>query len=186
MGFALAAELANRGANVLLVAGPVNLTIKHPLVKQIDVVSAKQMYNEATRLFGKTDGAIMCAAVADYRPLEPMDTKLKRKSNNLTIELTANPDISAELGRLKTKKQVLAGFALETNDEQKNAALKLQKKNLDFIVLNSLNDRGAGFQTDTNKITILDRNNKITKFELKSKQMVAADIVDYIEFFLTL
>jgi phosphopantothenoylcysteine decarboxylase/phosphopantothenate--cysteine ligase len=181
MGFALAQQLANRGARVILIAGPVKLSVSHPLIQRINVVSAKEMYDKAVQFFASTDCAIMCAAVADFRPLKQEPEKVKRGSGNYTIELTPNPDIAAQLGKMKEQSQILVGFALESQNEIQNARKKIVKKNLDFIVLNSLNDEGAGFQSDTNKISIIDRHNKITNFELKHKDLVAADIVDYIE-----
>lgn len=177
MGFALARELADQGAEVTLVAGPVHLKINHPNVHRIDVESAKQMHDTCLEHFPNVDAAVMCAAVADYRPKEIADRKLKRTEASMNIELEANPDIAAALGKLKTSKQLLVGFALETNDERQNAVGKIQKKNLDFIVLNSLQDQGAGFGVDTNKITILSKDNNAQEFELKQKVEVAADIV---------
>ncbi|HKJ43434.1 MAG TPA: bifunctional phosphopantothenoylcysteine decarboxylase/phosphopantothenate--cysteine ligase CoaBC [Sunxiuqinia sp.] len=177
MGFALARELADQGAEVTLVAGPVHLKINHPNVHRIDVESAKQMHDTCLEHFPNVDAAVMCAAVADYRPKEIADRKLKRTEASMNIELEANPDIAAALGKLKTSKQLLVGFALETNDELQNAVGKIQKKNLDFIVLNSLQDQGAGFGVDTNKITILSKDNNAQEFELKQKVEVAADIV---------
>ena len=179
MGFAIAEELANEGANVILIAGPVSLHTTHPNIQRIDVVSAEEMHRAAITNFPKTNGAVMCAAVADYRPALKSDQKIKReKQGALKIELVPNPDIAANLGKIKKEGQLLVGFALETNDEKQNAHAKLVKKNLDFIVLNSLNDRGAGFQTDTNKISIITANNKTIDFELKSKSLVARDIVE--------
>lgn len=180
MGFAIAEELASRGASVFLVAGPVNLQIHSASIQRIQVTSAVEMNEQCRKIFPTVDGAVMCAAVADYAPVITADHKIKRAEGNLTIELKPNPDIAAGLGKLKTDKQLLVGFALETNDETFHAQAKLKKKNLDFIVLNSLNDPGAGFQTDTNKITIIDSHNKSIKFELKAKDKVAVDIVDYL------
>ena len=178
MGFAVAEELAQRGARVILIAGPVSIKTIHPKIERINVTSAEEMNSECLKYFPIANGVVMCAAVADFTPVVKADQKVKRGEGNLTIELKPNPDIAAGLGKLKTKNQILIGFALETNDEDKNAASKLVKKNLDFIVLNSLNDPGAGFQTDTNKITIIDKHNNFFKFELKSKIQVAKDIVD--------
>ncbi|MFA9389852.1 MAG: phosphopantothenoylcysteine decarboxylase [Prolixibacteraceae bacterium] len=178
MGFAIAEALANQGAKVILIAGPVNLYIHHPNIERINVTSAVEMYETAMERFPGTNGAVMCAAVADYRPLETSNKKIKRDKGSMHIELVPNPDIAASLGQIKTSEQLLVGFALETNDERENAWLKLKKKNLDFIVLNSLNDKGAGFQTDTNKISIINSDNKIIDFELKSKSLVALDIVE--------
>ena len=177
MGFALAEELAEQGAMVTLVSGPVALQCHHPGIKRIDVISAGQMKQVALTVFPETDGAIMCAAVADYRPKFPSEQKIKRTSGDMTIELEANDDIAACLGQLKTHTQVLVGFALETQDEKSNALQKMKRKNLDFIVLNSLQDKGAGFGVDTNKITILTKDNKAIDFQLKMKTEVARDIV---------
>jgi phosphopantothenoylcysteine decarboxylase/phosphopantothenate--cysteine ligase len=181
MGYAIAETLANYGAKVYLISGPVNLSIKHANIERIDVLSALEMYEKATELFPKVDGAIMSAAVADYRVAEVADQKIKHQNQtNLSINLLENPDIAAALGVLKKEHQLLIGFALETNDELENAQKKLKKKQLDFIVLNSLNDKGAGFGHDTNKISIVESGNKITKYELKSKKDVSLDIVNRI------
>ena len=180
MGFALAEECALRGSEVILIAGPVSLKNNHPNIKRIDVESAQQMYDASIQNFESADVAILCAAVADYRPKEQADAKIKRVDGvDLTLELVPNRDIAASLGKLKKENQILIGFALETNDEQNNALKKIEKKNLDFIVLNSLNDAGAGFQHDTNKISILSRNGNKKDFELKDKKTVAKDILDY-------
>ncbi len=182
MGFALAEVHASRGAEVILITGPVNLSVNHPMIKRIDVESADQMYESATQFFPNIDGAILCAAVADYKPATFSKNKIKKKDGDpMSIELVANPDIAAALGKMKKKGQVIAGFALETTDEEKNAQDKLKKKNLDFIVLNSMNDTGAGFKTDTNKITILFPDNSKKDFPLKSKVAVANDIADEME-----
>lgn len=178
MGYALAEELANMGAKVILVSGPVAVTTKHIGVEVISVVSAAEMYAKSVSVFPFCDGAIMCAAVADFTPLEVGNIKTKRGNENWNLELKPTKDIAATLGASKTKKQLLVGFALETNDEIENANKKLKKKNLDFIVLNSLQEKGAGFQVDTNKITIIDKDNKQQFFELKSKKEVASDIVE--------
>jgi phosphopantothenoylcysteine decarboxylase/phosphopantothenate--cysteine ligase len=178
MGFAIAEELASRGANVILVAGPVHLKTINKNIQRIDVTSANEMNKQCLSVFHVVDGAVMCAAVADYMPVNKEVVKLKRGAGNLTIELKPTPDIASGLGKIKTEKQLLVGFALETNNETENALAKLKKKNLDFIVLNSLNDPGAGFQTDTNKITIIDRHNNLLNFELKTKELVAVDIVN--------
>ena len=177
MGFALAEELAKEGAEVTLVTGPVHLKTTHPNIRRVDVESAMEMHNACLEHFPATDAAIMCAAVADYRPKEQADRKIKRKAGEMNIELQATEDIAAALGQLKTPSQRLVGFALETNDEKQNALAKMQKKNLDFIVLNSLQDNGAGFGVDTNKITILSKDNNAQEFELKQKAEVAVDIV---------
>jgi len=178
MGFSIAEKLAEEGAQVTLISGPSACQAKHSNIHRIDVVSAQEMYEASFKHFPNCDGAIMTAAVADFTPLNPVDAKVKREKSNYTIELTPTQDIAASLGQIKSEKQFLVGFALETNNEEYNAQLKLEKKNLDFIVLNSLNDSGAGFQHDTNKITIFSRNGQVKKFELKPKSQVAKDIVD--------
>lgn len=181
MGFALAEELIKQGAKVTLIAGPVSLTCS-PAIKRINVVTAAEMYYAALKEFPNTEAAIMCAAVADYTPVDTSKDKLKRKDDSeLTIRLKPTQDIAAALGRLKTPQQYLVGFALETNNEVFNAQKKLKKKNLDFIVLNSLNDAGAGFSHDTNKITIFDKDTSVHKFPLKSKQEVAKDIIAFLD-----
>jgi phosphopantothenoylcysteine decarboxylase/phosphopantothenate--cysteine ligase len=177
MGYAIANELAFYGAKVSLVSGPVNVKNTNPLVTVIQVESAAEMLRQCLLLFSETDGAIMCAAVADFTPENFSENKLKRGKHGLTISLKPTNDIAGELGKIKTSKQILVGFALETNDELANAISKLQRKNLDFIVLNSMQDTGAGFGVDTNKITIINKNNNQTFFELKSKTEVASDIV---------
>lgn len=180
MGYAIAEELAKRGAKVSLVSGPTNISSTHPNITKTDVVSAEEMYQKCIDIYPNTHGAVMCAAVADYRPDSYSDVKIKRKSNDLSINLTPNKDIAAELGKIKKQEQLLVGFALETNDEVQNSAKKLQSKNLDFIVLNSLRDKGAGFNHDTNKISIIFKDGKAEHFDLKSKADVAKDIVDQI------
>jgi len=178
MGYAIAEELAERGAKVILVSGPCQLQVKHVNIERIDVVSAHEMLMACETNFKHVDGAIMSAAVADYTPSMPADQKVKRTLSELSIDLRATVDIAAALGSVKTKQQMLVGFALETQDAVANARKKLTKKNLDFIVLNSLADKGAGFNTDTNKITLISQYNKIKEFSLKSKADVAMDIVD--------
>ena len=180
MGVALAAELAERGAEVKLILGPSSQKIEHPRVETIRVTTAQSMYEAAKKNFEESDISIWAAAVADYRPVHVADKKIKKKEKTLTIELEKTIDIAATLGQLKRADQLMIGFALETNDEMKNAQGKLERKNFDFIVLNSLRDKGAGFAVDTNKITILRKGNKMKKFELKSKRKVAVDIVDEI------
>ncbi len=181
MGFALAECLAEQGAEVLLISGPVHLpTPKHPKIKRIDVLSADEMFQTAVKHFPEVDGGIMSAAVADYKPSCYSDKKIKRNNDDRSITLSANPDIAAYLGSIKKDNQILVGFALETNNEEDNAFLKLKKKHLDFIVLNSLNDKGAGFGHDTNKISIINQDNKKEVFELKTKKEVAFDIVNTI------
>lgn len=179
MGFALAETCARRGAEVRLIAGAVALSTQHPNIKRIDVESAEEMYREAMASFPDSDAAILCAAVADYRPATASQDKIKREDKEeMTLRLVSNKDIAAALGAAKRKDQILAGFALETYDEISSAEKKLQKKNLDFIVLNSLREPGAGFRVDTNKITILDNKGETTSYPLKSKQEVAVDIVN--------
>lgn len=179
MGFALAAECAARGADVTLVAGPVSLKTPHAAITRVDVESAEEMYKAATEAFPSCDAAILCAAVADYRPATRADKKIKRTGEGMTIELEANKDIAAALGRQKSAEQRLVGFALETNDGETNAREKLAKKNLDFIVLNSLADKGAGFAYDTNKVSIIS-NEGVTEYPLKSKLEVARDIISHL------
>jgi len=178
MGFALAEACAGRGAEVFLISGPVHLTINHPNIRRIDVHSAGEMQAEALRIFPQTDAGILCAAVADYKPADFSEEKLKRTGEALHINLIPNPDIAASLGEIKKAGQILAGFALETGNEVQNAFDKLQRKRLDFIVLNSLRDSGAGFQTDTNKISVLTAKGEKIDYPLKSKREVAEDIID--------
>lgn len=180
MGFALAEEIARRGGAVELVLGPVSLSTAnlHPRIHVTQVESAGEMYEACVRLFPESDGGILCAAVADFTPEQRADEKIKRKGDDLVVRLKPTRDIAAAMGHLKSDSQVLVGFALETNDEEVNAERKLEKKNLDFIVLNSLRDEGAGFRTDTNKITIIRRDRTSVPFPLKSKADVAVDIVD--------
>lgn len=180
MGVAIAEAAAKRGATVKLVIGPSSVPSNHPSINRVDVVSAEEMYQVCVKEFKGVDVAIMTAAVADYRPANIAKEKIKKKDTALQIELEPTKDILAELGKQKKKGQTLVGFALETENELKNAAGKLKAKNLDFIVLNSLKDKGAGFRHDTNKITIIGRNNKTTEFELKSKQEVATDIINQV------
>ena len=178
MGMALAEAAANRGANVSLVLGPSAQDSRHPNVTIYRVQTAQEMHEQATALFPECDAAILAAAVADYRPKTAADKKIKKQNNNLTIELVENPDIAQTLGKMKKNNQRLVGFALETNDEIANARKKIQKKNFDFIVLNSLKDKNAGFNFDTNKITIIHSDNNTQEFELKSKKKVAEDIIE--------
>ena len=166
------------GARVILVTGPVALQCKNSNINRIDVVSAVEMHEQCLKHFEACNGAIMVAAVADFAPITTETKKIKRTSTNCFIELQPNPDIAASLGKIKLDNQVLVGFALETNDEEQNALAKLQKKNLDFIVLNSLRDSGSGFQYDTNRIKILDKYGIVQAFGLKQKSEVAADIVN--------
>jgi phosphopantothenoylcysteine decarboxylase/phosphopantothenate--cysteine ligase len=177
MGFAIAESLAAKGASVKLIAGPTHLNTKNCNIERIDVKSAEQMYNATVKEFEQADVAILSAAVADYTPKNVFSQKVKKADNVLNIELQPTKDILAQLGRMKTDKQTLVGFALETNDEENNAKQKLSKKNLDFIVLNSLNDKNACFGFDTNKVTIIDSNGNMTKTDLKSKSEIAEDVV---------
>ncbi len=178
MGFAIAEEIAERGAHVHIVCGPVSIELKNPSIQRINVKSADEMYHACMEVFPGMDAAILTAAVADFKPAKIHKTKLKRDGRPVLMELIPNPDILAALGKTKKENQVLAGFALETDNELDNARKKLQNKNLDFIVLNSMQDEGAGFGTETNKITILDNKNQVSGFELKSKKLVAVDIAD--------
>lgn len=179
MGFALAEACAQQGAEVTLIAGPVSLTTNHPNIQRVDVESAEEMYEAAMVAYPEADAGILCAAVADYRPEVQADEKIKRENKgDITLHLVPNKDIAASLGAIKRKGQLLVGFALETNNEATNAESKLKRKNLDFIVLNSLRDAGAGFRCDTNKISIIDNKGELTAYPLKSKQGVATDIVN--------
>ncbi|WP_303029049.1 bifunctional phosphopantothenoylcysteine decarboxylase/phosphopantothenate--cysteine ligase CoaBC [uncultured Duncaniella sp.] len=181
MGYALAEECANRGAEVTLVSGPVNLRAENPAIRTVNVESAREMLSACQEVFPDVDVAVMCAAVADYAPAHPQDHKIKREHQDVpTIELIKNPDIAATLGKEKKQYQILVGFALETDNEFSNATEKLQRKNLDMIVLNSMRDKGAGFGTDTNKVSIFDRSGNRIDFPLKSKKDVATDIVNEI------
>ena len=180
MGFAIAEELADKGASVTLVHGPVSISTKNSAIKVIGVTSAEEMHKECIKAFPQADITVMSAAVADYRPSIRSGEKIKKTEGTLKLELVPNTDILSELGKKKAAKQLLVGFALETNDEIKNASAKLKRKNLDAIVLNSMRNKGAGPGGDTNKITIIDRQNKTTTFELKAKNAVATDIVSYI------
>ncbi len=177
MGFALAEKCAQQGAQVTLISGPTSLSVSNPNIERINVLSAQEMYEQAISFFPDMDAAILCAAVADYRPKTLSPTKVKSKSENLTIELVKNKDIAAELGKIKKAEQKMIGFALETNDEIKNAQQKLASKNLDYIILNSLQDDKAGFGYDTNKVTIISPNS-ITPLPLMSKKEVAERIVE--------
>ena len=177
MGFALAEECADRGAEVTLIAGPVALRTTHPNIRRIDVESCEDMYQAATQAFPQQDAAILCAAVADFRPEHATDQKIKRGKDDLVIRLKPTYDIAAELGHMKSEHQVLVGFALETNNEEANAQRKLEKKNLDFIVLNSLQNKGTCFQSDENQISIISRDGR-QDYERKPKPDVASDIVD--------
>ena len=179
MGFEIAKAAANLGAEVILITGPTHQKVKHSLIQVIPVFSAQDMYDAAHQFFNTVDVAILSAAVADYRPKEISTSKIKKKGETLTLELEKTKDILASLGAIKTK-QLLVGFALETDNELEYAKGKLKKKNLDLIVLNSLRDKGAGFKTDTNKVTIIDNKNNINAYQLKSKAEVAIDILSVI------
>ena len=181
MGYALADEAARRGATVTIVSGPVAVKPQSSDIKIISVQSAREMLDAAQKQFANADIAIMCAAVADYAPEHCADKKIKREKDEVpVIKLVKNPDIAATLGKEKNAHQYLVGFALETDSEQSNARQKLHTKNLDMIVLNSLRDSGAGFGTDTNKVTIFTNDGSSESFDLKSKDRVAADIFDTI------
>ncbi len=180
MGYAIAEELASRGASVTLISGPVQVKAKHPNIKVFDVVSAQDMYNACMENFPKCDAAVMSAAVADFTPATKADQKIKKTGDDMTLHLSATKDIAKALGQMKTGRQVFVGFALETQNEMANAQKKLESKNFDFIVLNSLNDKGAGFGHDTNKITIVSRMDGTVDFALKPKTEVASDIADQI------
>ena len=180
MGFSIAEVLAENGANVVLLTGPSNETVKNPNIQRVDVTTSEDMYKKGMEYFSTSDITVCAAAVADYKPTQVSSEKIKKEDEVFTIELTKTIDILNEFGKIKKKGQILVGFALETNNELENAKAKLSKKNLDFIVLNSLNDENAGFQHDTNKVTFIDINNDIQRFELKSKKEVAKDIVEKI------
>ncbi|MBC7745225.1 MAG: bifunctional phosphopantothenoylcysteine decarboxylase/phosphopantothenate--cysteine ligase CoaBC [Flavobacterium sp.] len=176
MGFAIANELAVLGASVTLITGPVSLSIVNSSINRIDVTSAEEMFEAVSKSFDESSIIIMSAAVADYKIDNPSSIKIKKSELNFDLHLTKTIDILTTLGKQKTKDQILVGFALETNNEEENAIEKLKSKNLDFIVLNSLNDKGAGFKSDNNKITIIDKQLNKNVFDLKSKNLVAADI----------
>lgn len=181
MGLALARAFADRGVEVELICGPMHLTVNHPLIHRTDVESAREMYEAATRLFPSCNGAILAAAVADYRPESQSQTKLKKEgSEGMTLRLTQNPDILASLSAMRKEGQIVAGFALETDNAMENATAKLQRKKIDFIVLNSMADAGAGIGTDTNKITIIDSDGTTKAGNLKSKADAAADIAEHL------
>ncbi len=179
MGFALAECFAENGAEVTLVAGPVNLKTTNPKIRVISVMTADEMFAEVQQYAAEADIWVFAAAVADYKPKEAAQTKIKKDADSFTIELVKNVDIAATLGKQKRPDQFAVGFALETNNELANAQSKLQKKNLDMVILNSLQDAGAGFKHDTNKISIVEASG-VTSFELKSKTAVAQDIVQAI------
>jgi phosphopantothenoylcysteine decarboxylase / phosphopantothenate---cysteine ligase len=178
MGYAVAEEFAQSGAKVFLISGPVNLTSSNQSIKIIKVESAEEMFNASVDVFGECDGAVLAAAVSDFTPGQKEPRKIKRGKEAWNLNLMPTKDIAAHLGEIKKEKQVLAGFALETENGLENAREKLAGKKLDFIVLNSPNIPGAGFNTDTNKVTIIDKYNNQRDFELKSKKEVARDIVE--------
>lgn len=180
MGYAIAEECASRGAEVVLISGPTSLNVHNSNIKLVRVNSAREMYEACNQEFPQCNAAVLSAAVADFTPQNVSDTKIKRKDNNLEITLKPTDDIAASLGKQKGDR-VLVGFALEKENELENAIGKLERKNFDFIVLNSMNDKGAGFNHDTNKITIINRSKEVKNYDLKSKVMVAKDIVDEIE-----
>ncbi len=177
MGYALAEECAQRGAEVVLISGPVALSAKNPAIRVVSVESASQMYSAAVAEFSDCHSAILCAAVADFTPQISASSKIKREKGDMVLHLAPTKDIAAELGKLKRKEQHLVGFALETDNERSNAIHKLESKNLDFIVLNSLKDKGAGFAVDTNKISIISKTS-VLEYPLKPKSEVAHDIID--------
>ena len=179
MGFELAKKAANLGAEVILISGPSHEKINHSFIHRIDVVTADEMYNACHQYFKNVDIAILSAAVADYKPVKASSEKIKKSEQQLLIDLEPTKDILSSLGKLKTN-QFLVGFALETENEIANAIAKIDKKNLDLIVLNSLKDQGAGFKIHTNKVSIIDKSKKISEFGLKSKEAVASDIFDIV------
>ncbi len=178
MGYALAEALAGRGAQIELVSGPVNLSLNHPNIKITKVTSAVEMFEASKRIYGDCDITVFAAAVADYVPENPENQKIKKSEDRLLLQLKKNPDIAAELGKLKSDKQINIGFALETQNGIEHAKQKIKAKNFDLIILNTLEDEGAGFGTDTNKITLIDTNNNTTNFELKLKHELAKDIAN--------
>ena len=180
MGYAIAEELAKLGASVTLITGPTNQTTNHSSIRVVRTTSADEMFKASMDVFTYSDITVLSAAVADYKPVHTASQKIKKSGNTITLELTHTQDIAASLGKIKKNGQLLVGFALETENEQANAEKKLISKNFDLIVLNSLNDKGAGFAGDTNKITILDKQNRVKEFSLKTKKEVARDIVNAI------
>ena len=186
MGFALADECASRGAQVTLVAGPVSIKTECPSIERVDVTTAVEMHDAVMAALPQADAIILCAAVADYRVENIANSKIKReKTENPIIQLTPNPDIARAVGQVKRPDQVSVGFALETDNESTNAQGKLERKNLNFIVMNSLRDKNAGFQVDTNKVTIFTDNGDVIEGECKSKRAVAHDIVDILQTYLS-
>ena len=180
MGYAIAEQCAECGAKVILVSGPTNLSIKHADINRINVMSGEEMYQTCSKYHSSSDITIFCAAVADYTPKNPSDSKVKRQADELVIELVKNKDIAAELGKQKKNNQIHIGFALETDNEVVNAQGKLSKKNLDYIILNSLQDENAGFGYDTNKVTIISIDS-ITPLPLMSKKEVAIEITNLLK-----
>jgi phosphopantothenoylcysteine decarboxylase/phosphopantothenate--cysteine ligase len=180
MGIAIAEAASDLGAEVALVLGPVESMPENQSIKIVKVTTADSMANECTRRFPECDIAILAAAVADFTPEIIESKKIKRTGQEIVLRLKPTKDIAGSLGKVKRENQILAGFALETDNEIENATNKLRKKNLDLIILNSLREQGAGFGFDTNKITIIDRNNIIDKFELKTKKEAAKDILEKI------
>ncbi|HMG15737.1 MAG TPA: bifunctional phosphopantothenoylcysteine decarboxylase/phosphopantothenate--cysteine ligase CoaBC [Saprospiraceae bacterium] len=181
MGIAIAEEFVKRGAMVELILGPTYIVVENPGIIVHKIQTAKEMYDEVLEHFNDSNVVVLCAAVADFRPVEKSNTKIKKGDSSIDIQLEPTVDIAASLGSIKKASIKLVGFALETDNEENNAINKLKSKNLDMIVLNSLKDQGAGFKVDTNKVTIYFKDNKQKKFELKSKKEVASDIVDCIE-----
>jgi len=179
MGYEIVKQFLDKGAYVTLISGPTKLSLEHPNLNLIRITTAEELLTQVKEFWPKSDIGVFSAAVADYRPKEIASQKIKKNSSEISIELVKNPDVLAWAGENKSASQLLVGFALETNNLEENGKLKLEKKNLNFIVLNTLQDSGAGFGVDTNKITILDNHNNLTSFELKSKAEVASDIVDY-------
>ncbi len=177
MGYAIAETFLEQGAEVILVSGPVCLTLEHPRLKLVKVNSAEEMYQSCRRFFEKADIAVFAAAVADYRPAIIAGQKIKKEEDSFSIKMIKNVDIAAEFGKIKREAQLSIGFALETNDELKHAVGKLNKKNFDLVVLNSMNDANAAFGFDTNKITVIRKDYSRTVYPLKSKKEVAEDIV---------
>jgi len=180
MGYAIAQQFLEKGAQVFLISGPVNLSLHHPNLKIVKIKTANEMYLACCHFFEEVDVAVFAAAVADYRPDKIADQKIKKDESSFTIKMVKNIDIAYEFGKIKTDRQISVGFALETNDELKHAIGKLAKKNFDMVVLNSMNDSNATFGFDTNKITIIKNDFSQKKFPLKSKTEVAGDIVQEI------
>jgi phosphopantothenoylcysteine decarboxylase/phosphopantothenate--cysteine ligase len=179
MGIAIAEEFAKAGNEVILIKGATELNPANKSIQQVKVQTAAEMFSACEQYFSSADVIVFAAAVADYTPKFPSETKIKKKEEAFHLELIKTKDIATELGKKKRDNQTTIGFALETDNEEANAKEKLKKKNFDFIVLNSMRDEGAGFQSDTNKITIIDKEGNVSKFDLKSKETVAKDIVEY-------